>query len=38
LKEDMVKKSKKKFPDGKGLIIKLVSGSTDSADAIKFNN
>jgi hypothetical protein len=38
VRDHFIKKSKKKFPDGKGLIIKLVSGSTDSADAIKFNN
>ncbi|WP_033961270.1 hypothetical protein [Psychroserpens jangbogonensis] len=37
LREKLIKKCKKEFSDAKGLILKFVSGGTDTGDAIKYN-
>jgi hypothetical protein len=37
LRDKMIKKCKKDFPDAEGLILKFVSGGTDTGDAIKFD-
>jgi len=36
LRDKLLKKCKGEYPDSKGLIIKFVSGGTDTGDAIKF--
>lgn len=36
LRDRLIKKCKKKFPEAKGLIIKFVSGGTDTGDAVSF--
>lgn len=38
LRDKLIKKCKADYPDAKGLIIKFVSGGTDTGDAIKFEN
>ena len=36
LRDKLLKKCKSSFPDANGIIIKFVSGGTDTGDAIKF--
>ncbi len=36
LRDKLLKKCKNSFPEAKGIIIKFVSGGTDTGDAIKF--
>jgi len=38
LRDKLIKKCKGDYPDAKGLIIKFVSGGTDTGDAIKFED
>jgi hypothetical protein len=38
LRDKLIKKCKEEYTDAKGLIIKFVSGGTDTGDAIKFEN
>jgi hypothetical protein len=37
LRDKLIKRCKKKFGDAKGLILKFVSGGTDTGDAIKYD-
>ena len=38
LRDRLIKKCKKGYSDAEGLILKFVSGGTDTGDAIKFDD